>query len=142
MKRLLASLVCVVCLIAAPVLNGAPAEKQPLVIVRGPTVVAFFAPVSDADLEKDPYLGDALSNFQSCALAVGKPLKQSGIEFHELYARSFAVHLGSGTSTFRPAKLDVGYYFVRPGKAPHVVYGVKTEDEVMHIAKTYFGEPR
>jgi hypothetical protein len=120
---------------AAPV----AAEKQPVVVVRGPTVVAFFEPVPQAKLEKDPDANESLADFQLYARNARAPLSRAGIEFHELYTHSFRLRIGNKLTTFRPIKADVGYYLVAPGKKPRIEYGVMTDSDLLQVANTYFG---
>lgn len=107
--------------------------------MRGPTVVAFFEPVTQAKLDKDPDTNEALADFQLYAANVRRPLMNSGIEFHELYAHSFRLRVGNQLITFRPAKMDVGYYLIAPGKKPRIEYGVITDADLLHLANEYFG---
>jgi hypothetical protein len=109
--------------------------------VHGPTIVAFFPPVTKTELQKDPDANEALADFQVYANSVREPLKKSGIEFHEIYAHSFQVHRGNTVTTFRPSKAQVGYYFVVPGKKPRIEYGVMTDVGLLEIAHEYFGTP-
>jgi len=115
------------------------AEKQPVVVVRGPTVVAFFEPVPQAKLNKDPDKNAALADFQFYATNVREPLRKEGIEFHELYARSFQLRIGNKVIKFRPVKVDIGYYLVAPGKKPRIEYGVMTDSDLLQVANEYFG---
>ena len=119
----------------------AAAAKAPTVfVVRGPTVVAFFPPVSDSELDSDADLNETLSDFQYYADEVRGPFKRAGIEFHEAYTRSFLVRTKGKAITFRTArKNDVGYYFIAPGKKPHVEYDVMTDEELLDVAHDYFG---
>jgi PP-loop superfamily ATP-utilizing enzyme len=137
MKRLRSAFACVA-LYALTVAPGA-AEKQPVVVVRGPTVVAFFELVPQAKLNKDPDTNESLADFQLYATSVREPLRKEGIEFHELYAHSFRLRIGSKLTTFRPAKVDVGYYLVAPGKKPRIEYGVMTDSGLLQVANAYFG---
>ena len=116
---------------------GAP--KQAKVLVRGPTIIAFFPPVTQAELEKDHDTAEALSDFQFYAAKVRAPLSKSAIAFHEMYARSFLVAVGGRSIVFRPDKGDVGYYFVAPDKEPRVEYGVMTDSDLLQTARAYFG---
>ena len=130
--------------IASFILNGgiapiAAAEKQPLVVVRGPTVVAFFEPVKQEELEKDPDTNEALADFKIYAKKVHDWLREAGVEFHELYVHSFRLRVGKRLTTFRPAKANVGYYLVAPGKKPRIEYGVMTDLDLLKVAKEYFG---
>ena len=62
MKLLRSAIVCIV--LCALAVAPRAAEKQPVVVVRGPTVVAFFEPVPQAQLDKDPDTNEALADFQ------------------------------------------------------------------------------
>ena len=115
------------------------AERQPLVVVHGPTVVAFFEPVTEAKLDKDPDANEALADFQLYASRVRAPLRKAGIEFHELYAHSFRLRVGKQLTTFRPVKMDVGYYLIAPGKKPRIEYGVMTDSDLLQVTNQYFG---
>jgi hypothetical protein len=117
-------------------LGAAPKEK--LFVVNGPTVVAFFPPVTDAELSKAPDTNESLADFQLYATRVRAKLNNAGIEFDEINASSFAVRCGAKTTTFHPKKTTVGYYFIAPGKSPRVEYGVMTDVDILRIAAEYF----
>ena len=112
---------------------------EPTIVIRRPTVIAFFAPVSNHEMETDTDENEALADFQLYASQVRKPLQEAGIDFHELYVRSFRVRSGKKFVTFRPQQVEVGYYFVEPGKKPRVEYGVMTHTDILQIAKQQFG---
>ena len=124
---------------SAQEITVAAAEKPPLVAVAGPTVVAFFPLVTDAEMRKDPDTNESLADFQVYARRVREPFKRAGVEFHELYAHSFRVRVGNATAVFCPGKAEVGYYFIAPGKRPRIEYGVRTDDDLFNIANQYFG---
>ena len=137
MKRLTSAIIWVaLCFVTvAP----SAAEKQPVIVVRGPTVVAFFEPVPNAQLGKNPDASEALADFQFYARNVREPFRKAGIEFHEVYAHSFRLREGKRLTTFRPGKADVGYYLIAPGKKPRIEYGVMTDADLMQLAQEYFG---
>jgi len=140
MKRLMFPIACVaVCILGGRIAPVAAAEKQPLIVVRGPTVVAFCQPMTQAELEKNPDANEALADFRLYAKQVREPLTKEGIEFHELYASSFRLRFGKRLAMFKPNKADIGYYLVAPGKKPRVEYGVMTETDLLGVAKEYFG---
>lgn len=116
---------------------GAPDTKQPIFDVRQPTILAFFPPLTQADLNGET--NEALADFQFYAMQVRKPLRRAGIEFQEVYAESFRIRIQKRVTTFRPAKVSVGYYFVAPGKKPRIEYGVMTDTGLLQIANEYFG---
>jgi hypothetical protein len=94
MKRLILLLgVSAVYLLTAQISSVAAAETQPLVGVYGRTIVAFFPPVTDAKLQEDADANEALADFRLYAARERAPLRKSGIDFHEVYARSFELGL-------------------------------------------------
>jgi len=110
-----------------------------LIEVRGPTIIAFFPPVSDAELSKDPDTNESLSDFQLYAAQVRKPLQQKGINFKVVYAHQFTIRLGKAITIVTPQKAQVGYYLFRPRKEPRIEYGVMTDLDLIHVADEYFG---
>jgi hypothetical protein len=118
------------------------ANKTRTFDVRGPTVFAFFPPVTEADLSKDPDTNTALDDFQFYARKVRQPLEKKGIEFREVYAYRFSIRRGTTVSVFTPRKIQVGYYFVAPGKKPHVAFGVMTDADLLQAADAYFRSPK
>jgi hypothetical protein len=117
-------------------LGAAPKEK--LVVVNGPTVVAFFPPVTDTGLSKDPDTNESLADFQRYATRVREKLNNAGIKLEEINASSFAVRCEAKTTTFHPKKTTVGYYFIAPEKSPRVEYGVMTDVDILRVAAEYF----
>lgn len=116
------------------------AEPQTTITVKGPTIVAFFEPVTEAELQANPDINEVLADFQLYAGGARKAFQNTGIDFHEIYARSFKIRIGTRTTTFRPGKITVGYYFVAPGKKPRIEYGVNTDSGLLEISKEYFGQ--
>jgi hypothetical protein len=117
-------------------IGAAPNER--VVVVNRPTVVAFFPPVTETELSKDPDTNESLADFQYYAARTREQLHEAGVDFEEIYAASFGVKCGAKTTTFHPQKTKVGYYFVAPGKSPRIEYGVMTDSDVLRIAKEYF----
>jgi hypothetical protein len=137
MKRLRSAIACAAFCVIAIALRAA--EKQPLVVVRGPTVIAFFEPVPSGQVDKDADANEALSDFQFYARSIRTRIRKAGIEFHELYTHSFRLRVGNKMTTFRPAKVGVGYYLVAHGKEPRIEYGVMTDSDLLQVANAYFG---
>ena len=130
--------------VVAATWNGTSAQasttaRPPSFQIRKPTIIAFFPPVSDKELDADPDTSDALDDFQYYADEVRGPLKKAGVDFEESYTHSFTVHADNKTIVFRVGKDDVGYYFIAPGKKPHVEYGVMTDEDILSEAHKYFG---
>ena len=135
MKRILLVLIVLTVLIRI----AARQQKVPTFDLRRPMIVAFFPPVSESELQREPDTNEALSDFQEYAHRVREPLRQRGIDFHEVYANSFVIRRGKTTVMFTPDKVQVGYYFVAPNKKPRIEYGVNTDDGLLQLADEYFG---
>jgi hypothetical protein len=139
---ILAAVIAALVLTAAEFRAGAAVEAPPVFLVKGPTVVAFFPPVSDSELADCGGLNETLSDFQQFADEVRGPFKKAGISFHETYTRSFTVRLKARAITFRTTRRnDVGYYFIAPGKKPRVEFDVMTNEDLLDVAHDYFGIP-
>ena len=136
MKLFCSILTLSVFVLFCPPIGAAPKEK--LVVVNRPTVVAFFPPVTDAELSNNPDTNEALADFQFYATKAREKFHNEGIDFEEIYALSFAVKCGTKTTTFRPKKTTVGYYFIAPGKSPRIEYGVMTDADILQVASEYF----
>jgi hypothetical protein len=60
------------------------AQKNRVIVVNGPTVVAFFPPVTTRELSKDPDTNESLADFQEYATRVRGQLHAAGIDFEEI----------------------------------------------------------
>jgi hypothetical protein len=128
MKSIVYSLVLSLFIFVYPAI--CTAQKNRAIVVNRPTIVAFFPPVTAQELSKEPDTNEALSDFQEYATRVRGQLQAIGVDFEEIYASSFAVKRAGKTITFHPKKAEVGYYFVEPGKAPRVEYGVMSDEDM------------
>ena len=115
-------------------------SKIPILEVKGPTVIAFFRPVTKDQLNKDTDLNESLSDFQHHLRGAKPALENAGITVHAIYAKSFTVKLPASTTTFKPVDANVGYYFIMPGKKPMIQYGVMTDIDLLYVASDYFGK--
>jgi hypothetical protein len=112
-------------------------QQQVLIAVTRPTIIAFFSPVDDSSTDADT--NEAMADFQWYAMEARKKFRNTQIDFHEIYTHSFRVQVGNKVTMFRPGKVEIGYYFIRPGKTPRVQYGVMTDADLLQLAKEYFG---
>jgi hypothetical protein len=117
---------------------GQTASEIPTYTIEGPTVIAFFRPVTDAELEKDPETNEVLSDFQLYASQAAPRMKRAGIDFEVVSAVRFRLKYGGVVHTFTAGKIGVGYYFATPGKKPRVEYGVHDDSDLVEIARKYF----
>ena len=116
------------------------AQGKPLTefAVHRPTVIAFFLPVTDADLERDADLNEALADFQLYVTRAAPRLEQAGIKVEVINASEFKIRIGHAVRVFKTGKIGIGYYFIVPGKRPRIEYGVQTDDDIVAIAHDYF----
>ncbi|HKO13163.1 MAG TPA: hypothetical protein VJV22_14405 [Acidobacteriaceae bacterium] len=136
MIRILSAVTLGLALFLAPhALPQAHAENP--IVVRGPTVVACFVPVTDADMEKYPNLNESLSDFQLYTAQARQPLQQRGIAFRVLSAHRFRMQVRGKVVNYLVG--GVAYYFVAPDKRVHVHTGVMTDTELVEAADRYFG---
>jgi hypothetical protein len=115
------------------------AKPMPVFAIHGPTVVAFFPPVTQQDLSSNPDTNEALSDFQFYNGKVSTPLHNAGVEFREANTLSFRTRIGTTVRIYRTGKAGIGYYFIAPGKEPNIVSGVMTDEDLLDAARKYFG---
>lgn len=134
------SRICLTMLLLGLIISTQAATEQPTFVVRGPTILAFFSHVDQKQLDRDFDLATILDDFRFYAGKVRPELSKRGIELKEVYAPSFRVVTAGKTATFRPSRTkNIGYYFIAPGKAPLIKYGVSTDADLLHFATEYFG---
>jgi hypothetical protein len=117
------------------------AKPVPVFEIKGPTIVAFFSPLTEGELESDPGTSEVLSDFKFSNSQVNGPLQKAGIEFRQTRALSFKVRNGKKVRTIQTGKTGLGYYFIAPGKRPHLAGGVMTHTDLLELARKYFGKP-
>lgn len=122
-------------------LGMAQETPVPTFVIERPTIIAFFPPMTDAELENNPDMNEVLADFQLYASQASPRLKNSGVDFEVASAVTFRVSKGGVIHTFKSGKVKVGYYFVAPGKLAHVEYGVMTDDDILAAAAKYFQLP-
>lgn len=116
--------------------------KQPETFkVTGPTIIAFFPRVSQAEINREGGVIEASDDFQFYLSTVKQPLKAAQISLRESYSHAFQVFVDGRLSTFKVGKEGVGYYLVAPGKRPRIEKGVMTDVDLLEIASKYFGKP-
>jgi hypothetical protein len=81
--------------------------EQPVIVVRGPTIIALLPLPGRKELQADPDTSEALQDFQLYVARALKPLRKAGIDFHQVYSISFRVRAAGGVITLRHAKLNL-----------------------------------
>jgi hypothetical protein len=115
-------------------------QKHPIIVVTGPTVIAFFGQPSETGLMTGARY-KASSNFHLHAAHARKAFTNLGIAFHELYTDSFGLRTGNLLLIFHPGKAGGGYYLIAPGLKPCIEYGILSDADLLQLAKRYFGQP-
>jgi hypothetical protein len=133
----------VLCFLAAAlctstILDAQHAHSVPVVNADGPTVVAFFPNASQIGPE-DADGNEALSDFKYSAKHVKEPLVRLGIQFTEEYGRSFRISSEGKSALFTRETGTPGYYFFVHGKRPRSEYGVRSDSDLLAVARQYFG---
>ncbi len=113
-------------------------KPVPVFIVHQPTIIAFYPHFTQDELDKGEGDAAAMEDFNYYAYKAEKRLQDAGIDFLPVEARSFRVHVGTKVHYFQGGKIDIGYYFIAPGKDPHIVYGVMTDDDLFDASRKYF----
>ncbi len=110
-------------------------EEGPIVIERA-TVIGFFPPVTDSDLEKDGDLNEALADFREHFVNARSYFEKKNVRVVELYAKQFTCKLDGKNIEFHP-KRDIGYLIAAPGRKPKALYGVMTDIDLGDAIDAY-----
>ncbi len=108
--------------------------------VVGPTLVAFFR-TTPTEAASNPTVAEALGVFQDHLDSARGAITRAGTRVYEEYADSLVFVVIDGREVFKPRE-HVGYYLRSPGRAPVICYGVRTDGELVQLARAYFVEGR
>jgi hypothetical protein len=139
MKQFMGILLFIAVCVAAGNSQESSAGSQPVFVIHGPTIVAFFAPVIGSELKNESDLNEVLSDYQLYYSQASAPLQKAGIDFPNTNTRLFRICIGKKVRRYRMSEIGVGYFFIAPGKEPHVEYGVMTDADLLDAARKYFG---
>jgi hypothetical protein len=114
-------------------------HQSPPIAIHGPMIVAFFIPMTEAEANSGEGDAEALDDFNFYFYQVEKRLKKAGIDLQQVSGRSFQILDGGKRRSFQTGKIGIGYYFIAPGKEPHVEYGVMTDEDLADASQKYFG---
>ncbi|HEU4629750.1 MAG TPA: hypothetical protein VFS08_08380 [Gemmatimonadaceae bacterium] len=122
----------------APDSGGPVAPDSTVVVVTGPTFVGYFPPVSEAALETDVDLNTVLDDFGWHLSTATDSLQAQGYTVEVRFADTLYFRSEARRWHFIPPdSARVGYYLVAPGRAPYVVPGVQTDDELVELGAAY-----
>lgn len=113
-----------------------------VVPVTGPTLIAYFAPVEQRDLDSSQDLNEVLGDFGADMYDQGPRFERAGVRTYWCFSRDVYTRDGARVRRFSRAPADiVGYYLIRPGREPAVFRGVGLSGYRLDSAAAYFGLP-
>jgi len=119
-----------------------PAEKAvgETFQISGPTIIAFF-PTTQSEVDKDADENETLSDFQNYLYEMKQPLQDAHIRLEQSYDPAFQVNVDGKLVMFnaKSSQNGYGYYFIEPGKAPHLVSDMMVDEDFQQKSKAYFG---
>ncbi|MDQ3673753.1 MAG: hypothetical protein M3365_05200 [Gemmatimonadota bacterium] len=115
-----------------------PVVDSTRVVLTGPTLIAFYPaalPVADTSEETSTVMDDFshhLSTARDSLRAIGFRIEMRPVD-------SVLVRQDGRVIAFTPPKdsADIGYYFAAPGRAPVIVYGVRTNLELVQRGRAF-----
>lgn len=109
------------------------------VAVNGPTIIAFHPLASNAQLDADPDLATVLDDFAFHIGSAMDSLMAAGFTVRYYAGDSIWVRAGANRWRFtRPAdSADVGYLFTDPEQRSAVIYGVRTDSELITYSQEF-----
>ena len=122
--------------------DSAPASDSGLVHIQGPTLVAFYPQVTQAQIDSSEDLATVLDDFSYHLSTAMDSLRLLGITVDDRPTGRLQLLDGGRRRQFLPAKdsADVGYVFLAPGRADRVYYGVMTNADLVAAAHAYLGK--
>ena len=125
--------------------NSPPSEHSSdttVIEIRGPTLLAHF-PVTQAEVDSSPDVGEAVSDFQYHLGRARDSLTRLGIGVDERYTPVVRYRVGRQLVRFvPPADSGVAYIFVDPNRSTRTYYGVTTDADLLDLAHRFLaGRP-
>jgi hypothetical protein len=121
---------------------GANRRDNDTIAIVGPVVVAYFA-TTQAEVDSDGDMYEALADFQYYLPAVASGLAACGVGMMETYSSEIFFMREKTIERFLPRELDmpVGYRMMNRSRADHTLNGVHTDVDLLTAAVEYFELP-
>lgn len=115
------------------------AESSAAVFVRGPTLIAFFPRMSQAQVDSSADLSETLGDFSYHLSTALDSLRALGITVEQRPVDAIDIIEAHERRRFVPANdsSDVGYVFVAPGRHDRTFYGVMTNSDLLAKAREF-----
>jgi hypothetical protein len=133
-----AALACAALACARPA-RAQDAVDTTAVVVRGPTVVACWTPMSDAKMARDGDAAEAYGDFALNWRSSQASLRRAGIAAERRDAR--VVWLADDGRLRAVPCPGVGYVLAEPARQPKLIRGVMTDVDLATAAAAYFRRP-
>jgi hypothetical protein len=119
--------------------DSAPRTDSATVLVQGPTLVAFYPQVTQAQVDSSEELATVFDDFSYHLSTATDGLRALGIAATERPVGQIQLREAGRWRAFIPAKdsAAVGYLFVSPGRADRVYYGVMSHSDLIELAHEY-----
>ena len=134
-----AAALALACVLAAAGTARAQAPDTATVLVRGPTVVACFHPVTLAQVDTDDDLATVLDDWQWHWYGAARSFRAHGVAAEARMANWVKLAIGGRLRLVRCP--GVGYVLVAPGRGPKILRDVMTDAELVDAAAAFFGRP-
>jgi hypothetical protein len=120
---------------------GLQCAAEDVIVVRGPTLIAFFPQVSEQQAEAMPDLVEMLDDFHFHLNSAGEMLRAAGVSIHVRPAGEIRILDGDRVRVLAPPPdgSAIGYYMVAPGREPSLVLGVYTDVDLIEAAGRHLG---
>lgn len=123
----------------ANALDSTRAADSAAVHVHGPTLIAFFPTVTQAQVDSSDDLATVLDDFTFHLGSANDSLTKLGFVVIDRPHGTFLIVDGAGSRQITPAldSADVGYVFIAPGRRDHLAYGVMASLDLVEAARTF-----
>ena len=112
------------------------------IAINGPTLIAFYPAIPPSDTSEET--ATVMDDFSHHLSTATDSLKAMGFRIEMRVVDSVFLAQEKRVVEFRPAKdsADIGYYFARPGKAPMILYGVRTNGDLVQTGRGFLSANR
>lgn len=125
-----------------PAASEAQVLDSTRIIVNGPTLIAFYPLISPADTSEET--ATVMDDFSHHLSTATDSLTAMGFRIEMRVIDSVLTAQDNRSVDFKPLKdsADIGYYFARPGRSPVIVYGVRTNADLIQSGRAFLSASR
>ena len=120
---------------------GLGSADEDAIVVRGPTLIAFFPQASEQQLEEKPDLVEMLDDFHFHLNSAAETLRAAGVSIHVVPAGEIRILDGDRVRVLAPPSdgSDLGYYMVAPGRESSLALGIYTDVDLIEAVGRHLG---